>query len=48
MDNEKFNITLSPGTEKAELVIRQGAATPQLEPKAPVKTDLHGVIGVVQ
>lgn len=48
MDNEKLNINLAPGMEKAEMVIRHGAAIPQLEPKSPVKTDLHGVIGVVQ
>ena len=48
MDNEKMIVNLAPGMEKAELVIREGEAVKQLEPKAPVKTDLHGVIGVVQ
>lgn len=48
MENERMTINLAPGMEKAELVIREGAAVRELELKAPVKTDLHGVIGVVQ
>lgn len=48
MENEKMIVNLAPGMEKAEVVIREGEAIKQLEPKAPVKTDLHGVIGVVQ
>lgn len=45
MDNEKLQINLAPGMSKAELVIREGAAPKELEPKAPVKTNLKGVIG---
>lgn len=48
MDNEKMIVNLAPGMEKAELVIREGEAVKQLEPKPPVKTELHGVIGVVK
>lgn len=47
MDNEKLQINLAPGMSKAELVIREGAAAKELEPKAPVKTNLKGVIGAV-
>ena len=47
MDNEKLQINLAPGMSKAELVIREGAAPKELEPKAPVKTNLKGVIGAV-
>lgn len=47
MDNEKLQINLAPGMSKAELVIREGAAPKELEPKAPVKTNLNGVIGAV-
>lgn len=47
MDNEKLQINLATGMSKAELVIREGAAPKELEPKAPVKTDLKGVIGCV-
>lgn len=43
MDNEKLQINLAPGMSKAELVIREGAAAKELEPKAPVKTNLKGV-----
>ena len=48
MENEKMIVNLAPGMEKAEVIIREGEAIKQLEPKAPVRTDLHGVIGVVQ
>ena len=47
MQNEKFQVNLAPNMAKAELVIREGAAPKELEPKAPVKTDLSGVIGAV-
>ena len=48
MENEKLFVNFSEGTNKAELIIREGAAVKQLEPKAPVKTEITGVIGVVQ
>lgn len=48
MDYERMYINMAPGVEKAELVIRQGEAIKEIEPKAPVKTDLHGVLGVVK
>lgn len=48
MENEKMIVNLAPGMSTAELVIRKGEAVAQLEPKAPVKTKLNGVIGVVQ
>lgn len=48
MENEKMIVNLAPGMSTAELVIREGKAVAQLEPKAPVKTTLNGVIGVVQ
>lgn len=47
MQNEKLEINLAPNMAKAELIIREGAAPKELEPKAPVKTDLSGVIGAV-
>lgn len=47
MQNEKMQINLAPGMKTAEVILREGAAVKQLEPKAPVKTDLKGVIGCV-
>lgn len=47
MEAEKLQINLAPNMAKAEVIIREGAAVKELEPKAPVKTDLHGVIGLV-
>lgn len=47
MQNEKIQVNLAPNMAKAELVIREGAAPKELEPKAPIKTDLSGVIGAV-
>ena len=46
MENEKLQIVLGEGVTKAEVVIREGQAVKELEPKAPVKTKLSGVIGV--
>lgn len=45
MENEKFQVNLAPGATKCELVIREGEAIKELEPKAPIKTCLSGVIG---
>lgn len=47
MQNEKLQINFAPGMAKAELVLREGVAPKQLDPKAPVKTLLNGVIGAV-
>ena len=47
MQNEKMQINIAPGMTTAEIILREGAAVKQLEPKAPVKTDLKGVIGCV-
>ena len=46
MENEKLQIVLSEGVTKAEIIIREGQAVKELESKAPVKTNLSGVIGV--
>ena len=46
MDNEKLQIVLPEGVQKAELIIREGKAVTELEEKAPVKTYLKGTIGV--
>lgn len=45
MENEKLQVNFAPGATKCELVIREGAAVRELEPKAPIKTSLSGVIG---
>ena len=45
MENEKLQINLGHGVEKAEVVLREGQAVKELEPKAPIKTDISGVIG---
>lgn len=47
MQNERLQINFAPGMAKAELILREGVAPKELEPKAPVKTDLKGVIGAV-
>lgn len=47
MQNEKFQINFAPGMAKAELIVREGAAPKELDPKAPIKTKLNGVIGAV-
>ena len=47
MQNEKLQINFAPGMAKAELVLREGVAPKELDPKAPVKTQLNGVIGAV-
>lgn len=45
MENEKLQINLGAGVTKAEVILREGQAIKELEPKAPVKTNLSGVIG---
>ena len=44
---EKISINLAPGMERAEVFLREGQAPKLLEPKAPIKTDINGVIGCV-
>lgn len=46
MEAEKLQVNLGKDTNHAELVIREGAAVKVLEPKAPIKQELSGVIGV--
>jgi hypothetical protein len=47
MDNKQsLQIVLSEGVQTAEVVLREGAAVTLLEPKAPIRTSLSGVIGV--
>jgi hypothetical protein len=42
---KKFAVSFPEGATRAELIVREGAAVRELEPKAPVKTRLMGVIG---
>jgi hypothetical protein len=45
MQNEKLQIVLGEGVTGAEVVLREGRAAKLLDPKAPVKIKLSGVIG---
>jgi hypothetical protein len=45
METEKLQINLGAGVTKAEVILREGQAVEELEPKAPIKTKLSGVIG---
>jgi hypothetical protein len=42
---DRFQINLGNDNHYAEVVVREGAAVKQLEPKPPVKTNIEGVIG---
>lgn len=44
MDNEKMFIQFAEGQTQAEVIIREGEAVEQLPIKAPIKTNLSGVI----
>jgi hypothetical protein len=46
METEKVQIVLGENVTKTEVILREGAAVKELEPKAPIKTKLSGVIGV--
>jgi hypothetical protein len=46
MEKEKIQVILEKGVTNAEITLREGQAVKELEPKAPVKTNLSGVIGV--
>lgn len=48
MQNEKMQINLAPGVNKAEIIIREVAKVNELEIKAPLKLNIDGVIGSVQ
>ena len=43
-ENKKVVVNLPEGTTQAEITVREGAASRVLDPKAPVKIDLSGVI----
>lgn len=45
MNTEKFQINLGDDISKAEITLREGPAVKELELKAPVKTDISGVLG---
>lgn len=45
MNTEKFQINLGDNISKAEITLREGSAVKELELKAPVKTDISGVLG---
>lgn len=48
MENkDRFNIYVTPGQERVEVVLREGPAVIELEPLAPVATNLEGTIGTV-
>lgn len=47
MQNEKLQINFAPGATTAELILREGSAVKQLDPKAPIQTNINGVIGCV-
>lgn len=42
-----MQINFAPGQTTAEIIIREGDATKQLDPKAPVKTEIVGTIGTI-
>ena len=44
-ENKKVVVNLHEGTSQSEFIFREGAAPKVLDPKAPVKIDLSGVIG---
>lgn len=47
MENEKLQINLAPGMNKAEVILREVNEVNELKVKAPVKLALDGVIGSV-
>ena len=44
-ENKKVVVNLPQGTSTAEVILREGEAPKVLDPKAPVKINLSGVIG---
>ena len=47
MQNEKLQISLAPGMERAEVIVREVTVVNELPVKAPVKTSIEGVIDTV-
>lgn len=47
MGNEKLQINLAPGMEKAEVIIREVQGANELPVKPPVKLNIEGTIGAV-
>lgn len=47
MENEKMQFNFAPGTEKAEVIIREVSKVNELEIKEPIRLTLDGVIGCV-
>ena len=47
MENERLQINFAPGSEKAELIIREVSSVNELPVKAPVKIFIIGTIGSV-
>lgn len=45
MESEKLQVVFGENVTKAELIIREGGAVKELDPKAPIKTDIKGAIG---
>ena len=41
MESEKLQVVLGENVTKAELIIREGGAVKELDPKAPIKTDIR-------
>jgi hypothetical protein len=44
-ENKKVVVNLAEGTAQTEIIVREGKAVQILDPKAPVKVNLCGVIG---
>lgn len=47
MQNEKLQINLAAGMEKAEVILREGKAIEQLPELAPIQTSIVGTIGAI-
>ena len=45
MENEKLQINLAPGSERAEIIIREVPSVNEIPVKPPLKIDLTGTIG---
>lgn len=45
MESEKLQVVFGENVTKAELIIREGGAVKELDPKEPIKTDIKGTIG---
>jgi hypothetical protein len=47
MENERMQISLAPGCEKAEIIIREVSSVNELPVKAPLKINLDGTLDAV-